>query len=316
MLGYLIKRLLQACVVLLLAVFCVFFLLHVLPGGVARAILGKGATPEQIAVFSRQNHLNEPLPLQYWDYLMQVAHLNLGYSYKLNESVASLLAERIPKTLVLTVLSVVVSLWIAVPMAVLQAARRNRAADFALTGVAFVLYATPVFFSGLLLIMYLAVDLHWLPPEAPQSNSFGGVFSDFQAMVLPILTLALGYVAGFSRYLRSSLIENLAEDYVRVARAKGASETRVLFVHALRNALMPLITFVGLDLPYFIGGAVVVEVLFNFPGMGLLFWNAATSRDYPILLGVTLVVSVAVVVGSLIADLLYAIVDPRVRLKS
>lgn len=313
---YLVKRLAQALIVVLLAVLTVFVLLHALPGGTARAILGKRATPAQIAAFARQNHLNDPLPVQFFRYLGQVAHGNLGYSYQLNQSVASLLAERIPKTLVLTVLSLVVSVVIAVPMGVAQAWWRNRLADSVLTSFAFIFYATPVYFSGILFILAFSVHLHWLPAEAPQTTNVWSIFSQFNGMILPVFTLALAYVAGFSRYARSSTLDNLDEDYVRTARAKGASTTRVLFVHVLKNAALPLITFAGLDLPYFFGGVIVVEVLFNYPGMGLLFWNAAQSADYAILLGVTLVIAIAVVLGSLLADLLYAVVDPRIRVAS
>jgi peptide/nickel transport system permease protein len=314
--GHIVRRLAQAVIVILLAILAVFVLLHMLPGGPARAILGKHATPAQIALFTQQNHLSEPIIVQFARYVDSVAHLNLGYSYQLNQTVASLLAQRIPKTLVLTILSVVVSVIIAIPMAVVQAARRNRVVDSTFTAVSLVLYATPVFFSGLLLIIVFAVHLNWFPAQAPQATSVWGIFADFQAMILPVLTLALAYLAGFSRYVRSSVLDNLGQDYVRTVRAIGATEKRVLFLHVLRNACLPLITFAGIDLPYFLGGAIVVEVLYNFPGMGLLFWNAAQSEDYPTLLGVTLVISAAVVIGSLIADLLYAVVDPRIRRQS
>lgn len=313
MLGYVLRRLGQAVVVILLAVLSVFILLHMLPGGPALAILGKRATPAQVRAFSRANGLDEPIVIQYFDYWGRLLHLNFGYSYVLNQSVASLLAERIPKTLVLTMFSLIVSVIIAIPMGMIQAARRNRLIDSAFTAISFVLYATPVFFSGLLFVLLFSVHLHWLPAQAPQTTNVGSIFSNFSGMVMPIMTLALAYLAGFSRYVRSSVMENLEEDYTRTAYAKGASEKRVLFRHVLRNASLPLITFAGLDLPYFFGGAVVVEVLFNFPGMGLLFWSAALSEDYPILLGVTLVIAAAVVVGSLVADVLYAVADPRIR---
>ncbi|MGH9920587.1 MAG: ABC transporter permease, partial [Nitrososphaerales archaeon] len=290
-----------------------FILLHLLPGGTARAILGQRATPQQIARFSRQNGLDQPLYIQYVTYLGRLLHLNLGYSYIENQSVASLLVQRIPKTLVLTVFSLILSVILAVPMGILQAARRNKIVDSVLTALAFVFYATPVFFSAILLIMVFSVHLHVLPAEAPQTVSVTAIFSHFTGMILPIVVLALAYLAGFSRYVRSSMIDNLEEDYTRTARAMGAGESRVLLRHVLRNASLPLITFAGLDLPYFFGGAVVVEVIFNFPGMGLLFWNAALQRDFPILLSVTVVIAVAVVAGSLVADVLYAVVDPRIR---
>lgn len=313
MTGYLLRRFAQAIVVILVAVLAVFILLHMLPGGTARAILGKRATPGQIARFARQNDLDKPIYFQYFYYLDRLVHLNLGYSYVQNQTVASLLAQRIPKTLVLTVFSLVLSVIVAVPMGMVQGARRNKVVDAVFTGIAFVLYATPVYFSGLLLILVFSVHLHLLPAEAPQTTSVGSIFSHFSGMILPIVVLALAYLAGFSRYVRSSVIENLEEDYTRTAYSKGAGERRVLVRHVLRNASLPLITFAGLDLPYFFGGAVVVEVLFNFPGMGLLFWNAALQQDYPILLGVTVVIAAAVVVGSLLADLLYTVADPRIR---
>lgn len=311
--SYVLRRLGQSVIVILLSVLSVFILLHLLPGGTARAILGKRATPQQIAHFARVNGLNKPIPVQYVEYLWRLLHLNLGYSYVLNQSVSSLLAERLPKTLVLTVFSLVVSVVISIPMGILQAARRNGILDGVFTTLAFILYATPVFFSGLLFVLLFSIHLHWLPAQAPQTTNVGSVFANFSGMVLPIMTLALAYLAGFSRYVRSSVMENLEEDYVRTALAKGASERRVLVRHVLRNACLPLITFAGLDLPYFLGGAVVIEVLYNYPGMGLLFWNAAVQADFPILLGVTVVSSAAVVVGSLLADVLYAVADPRIR---
>jgi peptide/nickel transport system permease protein len=297
----------------LLALLAVFVLLQLLPGGPALAILGKNATPERIAVFNQQNDLDKPLPVQFVLYIWRLLHLNLGYSYQLNQSVASLLGDRIPKTLVLAALAMALTLVIAIPMGVVQAARKDKVTDNVLTGVALVLYATPVFFSGLLLIVVFSIQLRWFPAQAPQSNDVGAIFAQFRGMVLPVVTLALAYIAGFSRYLRSSTLDHMSEEYARTARAKGASESRVFFIHVLRNALMPIITFIGLDLPYFLGGAVVIEVLFNYPGMGLLFWSAAQSQDYPILLGVTVVVAVAVVLGSLLADILYTVVDPRTR---
>ncbi len=291
-----------------------FVLSHVVPGGEAHAALGPKATAVQIAQFNRVNGYDLP----WWDQLYQyfrglVTHLNLGYSYKYNQSVLSLIRERLPKTLVLVGISTVLAVLVAIPLGVLQVVRRNRPVDYALTGTSFVLYAMPPFLLGTLLILYFAVDLKWLSVEAPQASTVGGILADPRALALPVLTLAAITIAQFSRYMRSSMMEAMTEDYIRTARAKGAAESRVLFRHALRNALIPIITLLGLALPNIVGGALITETVFNYPGMGLLTTNAAINTDVPTLLGTTLVATVATVVGSFIADLLYAVVDPRVR---
>ncbi|MFG2397110.1 ABC transporter permease [Streptomyces lydicus] len=313
MIRFLAKRLTQALVVLLLVSVLVFVLLHLLPGGPARAILGVQATPDAVAHFNHQQGYDRSLPEQYVSYLGRLLTGDLGESYKLNQSVASLLAERLPKTALLAGLALALAAVVAVPLGVLQAVRRGRAADYLLTGVAFLAYATPVFFLGLVLILVFSQQLQLLPAEAPQADTVGGILAQAPALVLPVVTAALGIVAAFSRYLRSAVLDNLAEDYVRTARAKGQSNARIMARHVLRNALIPLATLLGLYLPTLFSGTLVVESMFNYPGMGLLFWNAAQSSDFPVLLGVTLVVGVATVLGSLLADLAYALLDPRIR---
>ncbi|WP_077194045.1 ABC transporter permease [Streptomyces lydicus] len=313
MIRFLAKRLTQALVVLLLVSVLVFVLLHLLPGGPARAILGVQATPGAVAHFNHQQGYDRSLPEQYVSYLGRLLTGDLGESYKLNQSVASLLAERLPKTALLAGLALALAAVVAVPLGVLQAVRRGRAADYLLTGVAFLAYATPVFFLGLVLILVFGQQLQLLPAEAPQADTVGGILAQAPALVLPVVTAALGIVAAFSRYLRSAVLDNLAEDYVRTARAKGQSNARIMARHVLRNALIPLATLLGLYLPTLFSGTLVVESMFNYPGMGLLFWNAAQSSDFPVLLGVTLVVGVATVLGSLLADLAYALLDPRIR---
>ncbi|MEW2547293.1 ABC transporter permease [Streptomyces sp. NPDC047002] len=313
MTGFLVKRLLQALVVLFLVTIIVFLLLHSLPGGPARAILGPKGTPQQIAHFNEVQGYDNPLPVQYGDYLVRLFHGDLGQSYKLNESVSSLLGQRLPKTLILTVLSTAVAVAVAVPLGLLQAVRRGKPADYVLTALAFLAYATPVFFLGLIFIIVFSQAIPLFPAEAPQGTSIGSIFSGFSGMVLPIVTMAFGIIAMFSRYMRSATLDNLTEEYVRTATAKGQSSRRILARHVLRNALIPLVTLLGLYLPTLFSGALVVESMFNYPGMGLLFWNAAQGSDFPVLLGVTLVVGVATVVGSLVTDIAYALLDPRIR---
>ncbi|WP_033289791.1 ABC transporter permease [Amycolatopsis jejuensis] len=313
MTGYLVRRVLQAFVVVVLVSMIVFALLHVLPGGPARAMLGPQASEEQVAQFVQANGYDQPLPVQYGKWLGQLLHGDLGYSYKLNQSVTSLLADRLPKTVLLTGVATLLAVLIAVPLGVFQAVRRNRFADYLLTGLAFIFYSTPAFFLGLVLILGFAVELHWFPAQAPQASSLLGVLSQPIGLFLPIATLTLVSVAHYSRYARSAIMDNLVEDYVRTARAKGAGEGRILFRHVLHNAFAPIVTILGLSLPGILSGTLITESVFNYPGMGLLFWTSAQIQDYPVLLGFSLIVGIATVTGSLLADLAYALLDPRVR---
>lgn len=310
---FLVKRLLQSVVVIFLVTIIVFGLLHALPGGPARGILGQQATQAQINAFNTAQGFDKPLPVQYLEYLGRLLHGNLGESYKLNQSVASLIGQRLPKTLVLGAISTVLALIIAVPLGVWQAVRRRRLADHVITAGAFIAYAMPSFFVALVLIILFSDVWNVLPPLAPQASTVGGILADPRALVMPVLTGAIATVAVFSRYVRSAVLDNLSEDYTRTARAKGVAEQRVVSIHVLRNSLTPLITMVGYYVPVMFSGAIVIESIFNYPGMGLLFWNASQTSDYPIELGVVIVIAVATVVGSLLADLLQALADPRVR---
>jgi len=309
--GYIVRRVAQSVVVLFGVSLVVFLLLHLLPGGPARAVLGPRANPATVAAFDIKYGLNYPLPIQYLDWANQLVHGNLGFSYKLNQSVDSLLAEDIPRTLVLAGTATFLALLVAVPMGVFQAVRRNRPEDYVFTAASFLFYSMPSFFLGIVLIIILSDTLPFFPSTGPTATA--PLLSQLSNLVLPVLTLMLITLALFSRYVRSSAISSLMEDYVRTATAKGVSPPGILFRHVLPNALLPLITLVGLSLPGILGGALIVESLFNYPGMGLLFWNAAQSEDFPVLLGTTMVVGVGVVVGSLIADILYGVVDPRIR---
>ena len=309
---FLLRRTLQALAVLFIVTIIVFALLHALPGGPARAILGPRATPAAIAAFNHENGFDLPLIQQYVRWLGNALHGNLGFSYKRNQSVASLLATAVPRTLLLVGLGTLIAVAVAIPIGLAQAVRRNKPVDQVLTGITFTLYSMPAFWLGLLLVDIFAVKLHWFPPEAPS----GGPLEILQhpaGLVLPLLTLSLVTIASFSRYVRASAVEQLEQDYVRTARAKGLEPDELVRRHVVRNALSPVITLLGLSLPWILGGSLVVEAVFNFPGTGFLFWNAAQGADYPVMLGVVLVVTVGTVVGSLLADLGYAALDPRVR---
>ena len=313
MIGYSLRRLLQAAVVLLGLTVLVFVLEHLIPGNLARAVLGPRASPGEIAAFDRQNGLDRPVVSQYLTFLSHVLHGNLGYSYRLNQSVDSLVVHELPNDLILVGIALCLALAIAIPLGVAQAVRRNRALDHVATGVSFLLYSMPSYWLGLLLIAGLAIGVHVFPPEAPQAATPAGVLADPRALVLPVVTLTLVNVALFSRYMRSAAVDTLAQDYVRVARSKGLPRRAVLLRHVLRNSLVPVVTLLGLSVPAVLTTGLVVEYVFNFPGLGLTYFNAAVNADYPVELGITVIVGVATVVGSFLADLAYAMLDPRVR---
>lgn len=310
---FLAKRLVQAAVVIAIVSIVVFMLLQALPGGPARGILGQQATEAQIEAFNHEMGFDLPLIQQYLNYAGQWLRGDLGRSFVMNTEVSDVIMQRLPKTLVLALTSVLGALVVAIPLGMAQALRRNRPFDYVMTGLNFIVYSTPSFFLGLLLIILFSQVLGWLPANAPQGNSVTEILAHPKEMILPVLTSGLAGVATFSRYMRSSTIDNLHEDYVRTARAKGTPANKVVFRHVLRNSLTPVVTMLGYYLPVMFGGALVVEQLFNFPGMGLLFWNAAQTSDFPVLLGCVLVISVATVIGSLLADITQFILDPRAR---
>jgi peptide/nickel transport system permease protein len=312
MTAYLLKRCGQALVVLLIVSMVVFALTRMLPGDTARAILGPLADKGEIAKYNTDHGFDKPLPVQYGYFLRDLAHGDLGDSYRLNRSVTDAIGERLLRTLVISGIAVTIAALLAIPLGMIQASRRNRVEDHVLTVTSFVLYSMPPFWLALILITVFSVHLGWLPPQGP-AGPVTDYPSQLSSLVLPIVTMTCLSLAYFTRYVRSSVLDNLVQDYVLTARSKGLSARAVLRRHVLRNAVLPLITLVGLSLPYVFGGAIIVEKVFNVPGMGLLFWDAATGRDYPVLVGVVLVVSVAAVVGSLLADVLYAVADPRIR---
>lgn len=316
MVGYLARRVLQALVVILGVTVIVFLLSQLIPGGQARAALGPKATAAQLASFNHLNGLDRPFLLQYWNYLVGLLHGDLGYSYRNNQGVASLIADRLGRTMVLVGSATILALALAIPVGIAQAVRRNRPFDYTMTAFTFVLYAMPAFLAGELLIILFSFTLHWLPAQPPSDLGAWGPFTHPVDFILPVVTLSLLEIAAFSRYMRSSMLDTLAEDYVRTAVAKGAAPRRVLYGHALRNAILPILTLIGLTLPAVVGGALITEAIFNYPGMGLLTVQAASNDDVPLVLGTTLVATIATVLGSLLADLLYAAADPRIRLEA
>jgi peptide/nickel transport system permease protein len=313
MTSFLIRRTLQAILVLFLVTVFTLALVHLFPGGPIRSLLGPRATPAQVAHYNAVYGFNRPFYIQYVKWVGQILHGNLGFSTKLNQTVTSLIAQDLPKTVILVLLGTVISLVTGIPLGLYQAVKRYTVGDYILTGVSFLGYATPTFFVGLLLVEWFSVDVHLFPPFAPQGTTVGAILSQPRALVLPTLAYAFVLYALWSRYMRSSVMDNLVQDYVRTARAKGASERRVLWVHVFRNSLVAIVTLLGLSLPTLVAGAIFIEVVFNYPGMGLAFYNAALQNDYQVLLGFTLIATLATIVGNLLADVGYAVLDPRVR---
>jgi len=311
---YLLRRVGQGVIVILIVTLIVFALLHLaMPDGPATGILGMQATQAQIDAFNRANGFDLPVWQQYLQFLGQLAVGDLGDSFKLNRPVADAIGQRLPKTLILALISMVVALIVAIPMGIFQAVRRGRASDYILTTWNFIVYSTPSFFLGLILVIVFSQGLGLFPAQAPQGETVGDVLADPAGLVLPVMTAALAIIATFSRYMRSSTIDNLSEDYVRTARAKGTPVAVVVARHVVRNSLTPVIAMLGYYLPVMFGGMIVVESLFNYPGMGLLFWTSAQTSDYPVLLGCILVIALATVIGSLLADIIQALLDPRTR---
>jgi peptide/nickel transport system permease protein len=313
---FLLWRFAQSLLVVIIVSIIVFTMLHLLPGGSARAYLGVKATPLAIRAFNVANGYNRALPMQYVLYVDHLLQGNLGFSYHFDQSVSSLLILDLPKSALLVGLSFIVAVIIAIPVGIAQALRRGKLSDHLFTTASFVGYSMPTFWLGMLLIVLFAVQLHWLPPEGPQGANVSAVLHDPRGLVLPVLTLTIVTVAQFSRFVRSSAIDTMLEDFIRTAKAKGVSKRQLVTRHLLRNSLLPVVTLIGLSLPGVLSGAIIVEALFNYPGMGWLFWTAATSRDYPTLMGFTIVVAVATVAGNLLADITYASLDPRIRYKA
>jgi peptide/nickel transport system permease protein len=304
-------------VVVVIGVTLVTFLLqHLIPGSLARAILGDHATSAQINAFNQEYGLSRPPPVQYWDFLNQLVHGNLGYSYKQSRSVDSLVSQYLPRDIFLVGTSLFLALLVAIPVGIAQAVKRNRLLDYSGTTIAFLLYSMPTYWLGLILISVFGITLPWFPVSAPQNPTFLGILSDPRALVLPIATLTLVSYALFSRYMRSSAIDSLTQDYIRTAYAKGLSKSWVLSHHLLRNSLVSIVTLVGLSLPSLLTAGLIVEYVFNFQGLGLVYYNAALTSDYPVELGITVLVGVATVAGNLLADIGYAILDPRVRYRT
>jgi len=314
MISYLIRRIITSVIVVIGVSIFIFILLHAIYPSPARDVLGLSARPAQINAWNKANGYDDPVIVQYLRYMNNLLHGNLGYSYVENQSVLALFQERVWRSVYLSGVSLLFAILIALPLGIYQAVKRNSIGDNVATSAAFILYSMPSFFLGLILIQVFALSFPIFNFEASQSTSIWAVMGDWYSMTLPIFTLALIEVAAFSRYQRSSAIDTLAQDYIKVARAKGLPERLVLWRHLVRNASLPMVTLIGLSLPALLAGNLIIESLFNYQGLGLLFYESLQKVDYPVMLAYTLAGAVLVVVGNLVADIALTVADPRIRL--
>ena len=306
MLAYLARRLLASALILLGVSFITYFLLFVLPADPVRQIAGRSATAETVQNIREQLGLDQPFVVQYARYLGNLLQGDLGRSYLQRTEVAELIWARLPATLLLMLGSILAELVIGLSMGVIAALRRNTGTDQTLMIASFVGVSAPQFVVGLLLLYVFAVQLHWFP--------IGG-YGTFAHLVLPSLTMGILGAGWYARMMRSSMIDVLQADFIRTARAKGIGRAQVIFRHALPNAILPIIAMIGIDIGIFMGGIVVVESVFGWPGIGQLAWQAIQRVDIPIIMGVTLVSAVAIVLGNLLADLVAPLIDPRIKLR-
>ncbi len=345
MVNYIVRRLFQTVVLLFILSILLFALVNLAPGG---PLAGQGRSrqirPEKVQILKRQFGLDKPLPTQYLIWLvgndwmqvdvdgdginesygtrMGILRGDFGFSYRTRQPVLEEIGQRLPNTTLLMVITLLVGLAFAIPIGIISAIRQYSTFDITVTTLSFAGQAIPEFFLGLLLIL---IFYAWLKnpitgePLLPSGGMTSLGVSGFALgdrlvhLILPVITGALGWVAWYSRFLRSSMLDVVNKDYLRTARAKGLPNWMVLYKHALRNALIPLITMLAIDLPTIFGGAVFVETLFSWPGMGRLYFTAAVDRDYPVLLAILIMGAAAIILSSLLADILYSFLDPRVR---
>ncbi len=320
MAAWLLRRLAAALAIVFAVLTLAFCAIHLAPGTPFVSPQDRGMDPAIVARLERLYGLDRPLPVQYAKYLVAVLHGELGESFALRRPVADALAEALPNTLLLAGAALLLDFGLGLALGVYQAARARRAGDVVLGNAALFVHSVPTFWLGLLLLLVFAQRLHWFPVGGTHDPVLCRSVASLRCaldrgwhLALPALTLGVVGAAGTARYQRAALLEVLGQEFVRTARAKGLSERRVLLVHALRNALLPFITLGGLALPFLLTGAVLVETVFAWPGMGRLAVTAIFQRDYPVVIAAAAAASVLVVLGSLAADVLYAVADPRIR---
>jgi peptide/nickel transport system permease protein len=309
---FVLRRLMGGLPTLLLVTVLVFTLTRVLPGDPARLLLGEEATPELVAQIREELGLNRPILVQYADWLWGLVRGDLGHSIRGNEPVAPIIWQKLPTTLELSLFSLLVAIVIGIPAGVLAALRRNTAIDAGVTVMALSGVSIPNFFLGILLIYVFSIRLAWIPPSG-YVEPWVDLQKNLLLMLMPAITLGTALAGAIARFTRNSMLEVLSQDYVRTARAKGLEGRVVVYKHALRNAAIPVVTVIGLQLGGLLGGAVVTEQVFSIPGFGRLLVDSVFNRDFPVLQAVVLISALAVFLINVLTDLLYAAIDPRIR---
>lgn len=321
MLVYIIRRSAVALPLLLCITFITFSMMHLAPGGLSAVFIGARVRREEDRVaIIRHFGLDQPFPVRYARWLGRVLQGDFGHSLVQRRPVIDLIVERIPATLQLTIPAVLVSIFVAIPIGILSAIKQYSVADNIATLSAFLFVSTPSFFLGIVAIIIFSVHLGWLPISG--MSTFGlrdptwwTIFVDrLRHLVIPAgIVLGLGFTAGLIRYVRGSMLEVINQDYIRTAKAKGLRQQVVIWKHALRNSLLPVVTILGLWVPFILGGAMIAEVISAWPGMGRLFVSAVFARDFPLVMGINMITAALVVIGNLLADVTYAFLDPRIR---
>jgi peptide/nickel transport system permease protein len=309
---YALRRTLLVLVTLFGVSVITFGVTNILPGSVAALILGTRANPERIAALEQQLGLNEPLYLRYIDWITGVLRGNLGQSIRFDEPIAGLLAQRLPASIFLAGTALTIAILIAIPLGVAAAIDSDGQKDLAASLTAFIGISLPNFFWGIVLILVFAKYLPVLPP-AGYTNPLVDPIQGFSHVLLPALALGFSLMAHLTRMTRSSLMEELRSEYIRLARSKGISEGRIVYVHALRNAFLPVLTVIGFQLGYLFGGIIVIEQVFSYPGLGSITFQALLNRDVPLIQATVLVIATIFMLSNLVVDLLYAVIDPRIQ---
>ncbi|MBN6205857.1 ABC transporter permease [Ralstonia pickettii] len=313
MVRFLLNRLGQSIILLFLVTVITFFLINLAPGGPS-SVMRMDASPEERQAMVEKLGLDQPVLVRYVDWLKNALQGDLGISFTSSEPVIQRIAERLPYTIELTLFTIAISVIVGIFFGVLSAIKRGKAQDHVINFISVIGLSVPAFWLGLMLILLFSVTLGWLP-----SSGVGARGADFNLwgwishLILPVLILTTTVLPNIVRFTRSSMLEVISQNYIRTARAKGAKESVVLYIHALRNALIPVVTIIGMLIPRLLSGAVITEAIFGWTGIGTLIIDAARGRDYPLVMGVTVVITIVVVLSSLIVDLLYSRIDPRVK---
>ncbi|MCL5995033.1 MAG: ABC transporter permease [Chloroflexi bacterium] len=325
MAAYIVRRLIQGVVILIIISFVGFMLTRLSGDPLAQYTNNPRISAADRARIARELGVDRPLPIQYLGWLSKAVRLDFGYSFTTREPVMKRIAERLPNTLILMITSEIVIIIISLLVGVYQATHQYSILDNLLTALSFVGYSMPIFFIAMGLILIFAVwfkelnvkqGLTWLPYLPTGANIWdqSKIENWIRQLILPVASLTIIQVAGYTRYIRSSMLEVLSQDYVRTARAKGLDERMVILRHAFKNSALPFVTIIGLDIPFLLGGAIVTETVFSWPGMGRLFWEQAGRGDFPVVMGILILVAVAVVIFQILTDVVYTMLDPRIRL--